>query len=230
MKKIILFLIFFSFLFIGHKTFAVLYIPGASPSYNCQVGGGVYENNTCRYVCKINGGISYFYSKNNEYEQCKNQEKTELKQKLYNEREETLSPYSVFFTQVGVNLTLDTSAEQYEEWLKELKETKINYLKEQENQQKIDELEERISNLESQQPIIETLKIEEIINTTNKENIIQTPINTKTIVQPITTQNKQATEEKISTAIESPIATEIPATPTKKSIFQKILNWFKDLI
>lgn len=237
MKKFIGVLIVFSFLFIGDTVFSALLIPGCD-SCNCVGNGGVYENNTCYYFCSFGSTVGRFTSKNYQYEQCKLEEKVykekeeaEAIQKTYNERKETLSQYSDFFVKVGVNLTLDTNEEQYNQWLKELKEKKADYIKEQENLQKIKELEERINTLESKPVIVEKVVTPiEIINTRHKEDVTEPKTNNK-IIEPIVKKEEpkiEIIEEKLSPIIET-TTTETPVIPTNKSFFQKVFSWFNSL-
>lgn len=235
MKKTISILIVFSFLFISNKTYAVFV--GGSPSQNCQANGGIYQNNDCRYACEIGTSISYFSSKDSiGYKQCLEEKEKlalELKQKTLNERKEVLSSYSDYFDKVGVNLTIDTDEEQYNQWKKELKEARNEYFKEQENNQKIEDLENRIKELESK-PIITEKIIIPTETTKNKEEIIK----------PIVTENKPIKKEvvKEETKIETQkdnkeiqitqnsdtTKTTITETP-KTSVFKRVFGWFKSL-
>lgn len=234
MKKILAILIVFNILFTANQTSAALV--GASPSFNCQISGGVYENNICRYICKVGTSTRYFSSKDDSYKQCLEEEKqrqteeqaeeeqrrAEEQERIYNERREELSAYKDFFEKVGVNLTAYTSTTQYEQWRMDLKEAESNYIKDQENQQKIKELEERIRTLESK-PVI----VDKII--APKEGIIKQEINNK-IVKPIIKKEepkKDFIEEKILPVIETSTITEVPVIHKNTSIFQRIFNWFR---
>jgi vacuolar-type H+-ATPase subunit I/STV1 len=232
MKKIIGFIIVCSFFLAGNKTFAVLWVPGMSDASYCQSSGGIYQNNTCRYSCNISGGVRYFSSKDNEYNQCiiqaeEEREKIELeaKQKIFDNRNDTLSEYKDFFEKIGVNLTIDTSSGQYDQWLRELKEAKNDYIKDQENEQKIKELEERINSLESKPVIInETLKpTKEIINNPVSNNKVVKPVIKKEEVKEDTAKQNE------SPVIETPVQQEPPVVHENKSIFRRIFNWFKSL-
>lgn len=232
MKKIIGILIVFSFLFVGGKVSAVL-LTGNS-SFDCISNGGVYENNSCHYVCEKEMSTQNFSSKNEAYKKCMLEKENETKQKIYNKREQELLFYEDFFEVVGVNLILDTEEEQYNQWLKELKETKTNYLKEQENKQRIKELEERINILESKPVIIEkVITPTEVIIPRNKEDVIKPTINENKIVKPIIKKEepkKEIIEEKPSFAIETNTTTETSVIPTNKSFFQRVFNWLKSLL
>jgi hypothetical protein len=234
MKKILVILIVFSFLLIGNKAIAVFYVTGMSPQSFCEVNGGVYKNNSCYYVCEKEGSTQNFSSKNEAYNQCMLEKAKEIKQKVYDKREQELLPRKDFFEVVGVNLTLDTEEEQYNQWIKELKEAKDDYFKEQENQQKIKELEERINTLESKPIIVEKVIIPtEGINTHNKEDVIKPTVNDSKIVKPVIKKEetkKEIIEEKPSTIIETTTTKETPIVPTDKSFFQRVFNWFKSLI
>lgn len=221
MKKIIGMLIVIILLLISNKVFALILpcINTTSCSYSC--GGNTYNNY-------------------NDYQKCTERERiekekleSEVKQKVYKERKEELSQYSNFFDKVGVNLTLDTDEEQYNQWLKELKEAKVNYIKEQENLQKIKELEERIKNLESKPIVIEkVITHTEIINTHNKEDVIKPTINDSKIIKPVIKKEetkKEIIEEKPYPTIETTTTTEPPIIPTNKSFFQRVFDWFKSL-
>lgn len=232
MKKIIWVIIICSFFLGGNKTFAVLWVPGMSDASYCQSSGGIYQNNTCRYACNISGSVRYFSSKDNEYNQCVTQaeeerKKIELeaKQKIFDDRNDTLSEYKDFFEKIGVNLNIDTSSEQYDQWLRDLKEAKDDYIKEQENKQKIKELEERINTLESK-PVI----INKVVESTKEE--VKPVINTK-IIKPIVKEEPKKDsiqEEKISPVIENAITTtQASLVNTNKSIFRRIFEWFKSL-
>ncbi|MDD4110584.1 MAG: hypothetical protein PHS54_03415 [Clostridia bacterium] len=234
MKKILVILIVFSFLLIGNKAIAVFYVTGMSPQSFCEVNGGVYKNNSCYYVCEKEGSTQNFSSKNEAYNQCMLEKAKEIKQKVYDKREQELLPCKDFFEVVGVNLTLDTEEEQYNQWIKELKEAKDDYFKEQENQQKIKELEERINTLESKPIIVEKVIIPtEGINTHNKEDVIKPTINDNKIEKPFIKKEelkKEIVEEKPSTIIETTTTTETPIIPTNKSFFQRVFGWFKSLL
>jgi len=214
MKKIIALLIIFNVLFVTNQVLAVFLGP-------ITCGGKIYSN-----------------TNDIGYKQCLEDEakkEQEAKEVIYNGRVNELSQYSDFFGKVGVSLTIDTSSEQYTKWLGELKEAKNDYIKEQENQLKIKELEERINNLESKPAIIEkviTTK-EEVVFPRNKEEVIKpTTTNDKKIAKPVIKQEskKEIIEEKPTTIIESPTISETPAIPIKRSLFHRVLNWLKSLI
>lgn len=237
MKKIVGVLIVLGFLFISNKTLAVLLIPlplfisGPDGSYSYSCGGRIYNSQN-----------------DNGYRQCQQREKikteqekiekerleTKIKQERYNERKEEIVFYSDFFKETGVNLTLDTSEEQYSQWLKELKQAEVDYIKEQENQQKIKELEERINILESKPVIIEKIITPtEIINTHNKEEVAKPIVNENKSVKPVIKKEetkKEIIEEKPSTIIETTTTKETPIVPTDKSFFQRVFSWFKSLL
>lgn len=103
--------------------------------------------------------------------------------------------------------------------------------KENEYQLKIKELEDRIKKLESQQPIIKTIKIpvettvKETPSVQNKE-VIKTTIPDKKIVQPSVIKKEEPKNESVITN-PSPVVESIPTPIQKVSWFRKFLNWFK---
>lgn len=223
MKKIIILASLIGVLFINvNKTDASIMF-----SFACSVG------NYCPTQIYSCGGNTY--KDYNSYKQCTQREEerknileSQAKQKLYEERKEAISLYSDFFEKVGINLTLDTDIEQYEEWLKELKEAKINYIKEEENQQKIKELEDRLSELESQKTtleIVETNKTEKEIDASIKNEVINPKVINSKIIKPIV-KNDEIREipKEESIAVIEPTASVKPQE--KVSWFKKIINWF----
>lgn len=130
-----------------------------------------------------------------------------------------------------VNLEIQQNAEKVLQEATQLKKEAIDV--QNENQQKIKELEERISNLESKPAIVEkVITPTKVIIPRNKEETIKTTVTSNKIVKPIIKQEepKKETIEKPSIIIESPTTTETPIAPIKKSLFYKVLNWFKGLI
>jgi len=135
-----------------------------------------------------------------------------------------LSQYKEFFEKVGINLNLYTSNAQYTILLEKLKEAKADYIKEQENQQKIQELEERIK-------ILESKSTQKVIIPHNKEETIKSITNNK-ITEPVIKKEETKIEiiKENPSVIESTDIKETPTVPTNKPIFKRIFNWFKSLI
>lgn len=209
MKKIIVLIIVLGIIFTSNKTFAVF----AGP-ISC-------------------GGKTYPHSNDVGYKQCieaETRKAQEVKEQIYRERVAEISQYSDFFIKVGVNLTLDTSSEQYTKWLEQLREEKNDYLKAQEDQERIRELEERINTLESKQAVVEKVILPtEGINTRNKEGVINQKINDNKIIK--TVSKKESVEEKTQPVIDPPIISETPVIKTEKApFFKRMVNWFKSLL
>lgn len=102
---------------------------------------------------------------------------------------------------------------------------------ENENQQKIKELEERINELESKQTAVDKVitPTKEVVIPRHKEEIIKPTVSGNLIIKQ-KEPKKEIIEKKSSTIIESPNITETPATPIKESLFHRVLHWFKGLI
>jgi len=236
MKKILALLIGFNVLFIANQAFA---------AFICTNIDGCFLFDVIKYRSTDDSGYKQcllqqqqnqqnIIDKENEKQAKIYEEEQNAKKEILNERVTEMSQYSDFFQKVGVNLTLDTSNVQYENWLEQLKEAKNDYIKEQENQQKIIELEERISNLESKPTVVEQVVTPTNgINTHNKGEVIKPIVNDNKIIKPTLKKEeikKDVIEEKPSPVIETITPTETPIIPTNKSFFQRVFNWFKSLL
>ena len=232
MKKIIGVLIVFSFLFINEKALAMLLTGcGVYPVCNISTMGA----SICKKVA-----VDYFNCKKEE-EAAKQKEiekerlELEIKRKIYNERNNVLSQYSDFFVKVGVNLVLDTSEEEYNQWLSKLKIEKADYLQKQEDKQKMEELEKRIKELEAQKNEVkeEIIPVAEVIvSVDKKENakpIIENKPAQKTIIKK--EELKKEMIEKVSPVIDNIVPVQTSVNKEQKpTVFKKVINWFKSLI
>lgn len=232
MKKIISILVVFSFLFIANKALAVF----LDFYYVCPVCSGE-RNSPCEKAqkeCLLNKAKQEEQRKQLEQKQKENEAiEKEEKETIYIERKKDLSEYKNFFEEVGVSLNVDTTEEQYNQWKKELKEAKDEYLKEQENNQKIEDLENRIKELESKPTITEKI----IIST-------ETTKNKEEIIKPVVTENKPTKKEIVREEIKTETqkdnkeiqitqnfdTTKTTVTDTQKtSVFKRVFGWFKSL-
>ncbi|KJJ39866.1 hypothetical protein [Aequorivita vladivostokensis] len=168
--------------------------------------------------------------------------------KTHTQRKSVLSQYSQFFNEVGANLSIETSEYEYKKWLKELIEAKVDYEEEQkadrEHEEELtkeeeaeiirkeQELNERILELENKVNELESQKI-----TSNKKS---ESAYVKPVMREIVTQKNEVVileEDKIqltkqeSVVIPEPILMDSQDTgtvlPKKISWFKKIINWFR---
>ena len=164
------------------------------------------------------------------------EERVELKRKkkIFEEREEALSQYEDFFEKIGVNLEIDTSEEEYDQWLNKLKIEEADYIERQEDKQKLEELEKRIRELESQK--LEEKKIvpvpEKITQPIKKEAFKPKTVGNNPMKETIIPAEKPPKEIKEEKTLETENTIETQTIINNEpnlNFFKKIIKWFKSL-
>jgi len=163
-------------------------------------------------------------------------EKTQEANRIFSGRVEALAPYEKFFVEAGVKLTLTTTADQYNSWKSKVVKAKKNYdvqqkkiaeqneadekLKEQkkiDQELKLNELEKRVRELETQKP------------PTNIPLVHKAEIQTSVAI-PVTPKSVQIKIPQTRTIEESTssVKQDVPLIPPKKmSWWQHLFSWFK---
>ena len=180
--------------------------------------------------------------------QVKAQEQTE-KNRIYEERKSELASYSQFFEELGITLNIETTDYKYQQWLKQLKEKKKIYDKEQGEKRIREEEEER--NSQEQEKIQQELKLQEKIKSLvsqelqkrslifGKEKSVAQPtpkpkaleeseVKKEDIVQKIN-NNYQYTKEQINISKNHVSELGIPMEENKEksTIWKRIISWFR---
>ncbi len=157
-------------------------------------------------------------------------EEYEEKQNEYDKRYEVLQPYSKFFSQIGVNLTLDTDNSQYKEWLEGLIIAQDNYNKEQENiasekKQKEQEYQDKIKELEKRVETLELKQTNSLKNEKSNEALNNQQVAKDSKSETVTQEDNKVTEINQDLV---PVDNYVVSKPQEKvGIFKRIFNWFK---